>query len=203
MLTAIIGCTPSAQNEKLPILGEKEIVNISKDGGSEKDTLYHHIPAFNYLDQDSNWINNETLKDKVYLADFFFTRCPTICPTMAKHMLIVADHFRDESRFVILSHTIDPRHDTPTVLKEYARKLGAPDIWRFVNGPKSEVYHIAGAAGYFSFAGENPAAPGGIDHSGVFTLVDGQGRIRGVYNGIALDSVKVAIDDIRRLLDNG
>ncbi|MEN5234397.1 SCO family protein [Sphingobacterium faecium] len=201
LLMCLIGCRQSQGNKELPILGEKEIVTTSKNGVSHRDTIYHHIPQFRFVDQDSNWISNADLKGKIYLADFFFTRCPTICPIMSKNMLEVAKHFQHEPRFTILSHTIDPDHDTPSVLKTYAQKLGAPDLWKFVNGPKATVYDIAGAAGYFSFAVESPDAPGDFDHSGVFTLIDEKGHVRGVYSGIEMDSVKVAIQDIQRLLD--
>jgi len=201
LFMGVVGCTSSNQNRELPILGEQEIISTLKDGITQMDTLYHHIPEFRFVDQDSNWISNEDLTGKIYLADFFFTRCPTICPIMSKNMLEVAKHFQHEPRFAIISHTIDPDHDTPSVLKTYAQKLGAPDLWKFVNGPKSTVYDIAGAAGYFSFATESPESPGGFDHSGVFTLVDGKGHVRGVYSGIEMDSVKVAIQDIQLLLD--
>lgn len=201
LFMGVVGCTSANQNRELPILGEQEIISTSKDGITQMDTLYHHIPEFRFVDQDSNWISNEDLTGKIYLADFFFTRCPTICPIMSKNMLEVAKHFQHEPRFAIISHTIDPDHDTPSVLKTYAQKLGAPDLWKFVNGPKSTVYDIAGAAGYFSFATESPESPGGFDHSGVFTLVDGKGHVRGVYSGIEMDSVQVAIQDIQLLLD--
>lgn len=201
LFMGLVGCASSSHNKELPILGEKEIISTSKDGIAQSDTSYHRIPQFRFVDQDSNWISNEDLKGKIYLADFFFTRCPTICPIMSKHMLEVAKHFQHEPRFAILSHTIDPDHDTPSVLKTYAQKLGAPDLWKFVNGPKSTVYDIAGSAGYFSFATASPESPGGFDHSGVFTLIDEKGHVRGVYSGIEMDSVKVAIQDIQQLLD--
>lgn len=201
LFMGIVACASSRQNRELPFLGEREIISTSLDGIAQNDTLYHHIPEFRFVDQDSNLIDNEGLKGKIYLADFFFTRCPTICPIMSKHMLEIAKHFQHEPRFAILSHTIDPDHDTPAILKIYAQKLGAPDLWKFVNGPKSKVYTIAGDAGYFSFATESPQSPGGFDHSGVFTLVDGKGHVRGVYSGIEMDSVQVAIQDIQLLLD--
>jgi len=193
-------CGGQGADGNLPIVGEKEIVSIEKDGKTVTDTIYHKIPAFRFVDQDSVWISNDDVADKIYLADFFFTRCPTICPLLAKNMLTIAKEFENEERLVILSHTIDAKHDTPAVLKDYATKLGAPSNWHFLNGPQEAVYHIAGKEGYFSYAEENPDIPGGFDHSGAFTLVDTNGQVRGVYDGTREDESKKAIEDIRKLL---
>ncbi|TYR31700.1 SCO family protein [Sphingobacterium phlebotomi] len=196
----LYSCVGQGNDKDLPILGENEIVSVEKDGKTATDTIYHSIPAFRFVDQDSIWVSNDDLADKIYLADFFFTRCPTICPLLAKNMLIIAKEFADEKRFVILSHTIDEKHDTPAVLSDYAQKLGAPSNWRFLNGPQEAVYHIAGKDGYFSYAEETPDIPGGFDHSGAFTLVDTNGHVRGVYDGTREEEAKKAIEDIRKLL---
>lgn len=196
----LYSCGGQGADGNLPIMGEKEIVSIEKDGKTVTDTIYHKIPAFRFVDQDSVWISNDDVADKIYLADFFFTRCPTICPLLAKNMLTIAKEFENEERLVILSHTIDAKHDTPAVLKDYATKLGAPSNWHFLNGPQDAVYHIAGKEGYFSYAEENPDVPGGFDHSGAFTLVDTKGHVRGVYDGTSEDEAKKAIADIRKLL---
>ncbi|WP_256959262.1 SCO family protein [Sphingobacterium sp. JB170] len=196
----LASCGQQRDDKDLPIMGEKEIVSMVKDGKTVNDTIYHSIPEFRFVDQDSVWISNEDVADKIYLADFFFTRCPTICPLLAKNMLTIAKEFENEERLVILSHTIDAKHDTPAVLKDYATKLGAPSNWHFLNGPQDAVYHIAGKEGYFSYAEENPDIPGGFDHSGAFTLVDTNGHVRGVYDGTREDEAKKAIADIRKLL---
>ena len=196
----LASCDQQRDDKDLPIMGEKEIVSMVNDGKTVNDTIYHSIPEFRFVDQDSVWISNEDVADKIYLADFFFTRCPTICPLLAKNMLTIAKEFENEERLVILSHTIDAKHDTPAVLKDYATKLGAPSNWHFLNGPQEAVYHIAGKEGYFSYAEENPDIPGGFDHSGAFTLVDTNGHVRGVYDGTREDEAKKAIEDIRKLL---
>ncbi|MBL1410024.1 SCO family protein [Sphingobacterium faecale] len=196
----ICSCTEQHNDEDLPIIGEIEILTTVNNGKTIIDTVYHRIPAFRFVDQDSVWISNTDVADKIYLADFFFTRCPTICPLLAKNMLSIAKEFEQEQRFVILSHTIDEKHDTPIVLGEYAKKLGAPSNWRFLNGPQDAVYHIAGKEGYFSYAEENPNVPGGFDHSGAFTLVDSGGHVRGVYDGTNEEEAQKAILDIRKLL---
>ncbi|MFB2121617.1 SCO family protein [Parapedobacter sp. 2B3] len=196
----LASCGQQRDDKDLPIMGEKEIVSMVKDGKTVNDTIYHSIPEFRFVDQDSVWISNEDVADKIYLADFFFTRCPTICPLLAKNMLTIAKEFENEERLVILSHTIDAKYDTPAVLKDYATKLGAPSNWHFLNGPQEAVYHIAGKEGYFSYAEENPDIPGGFDHSGAFTLVDTNGHVRGVYDGTREDESEKAIEDIRKLL---
>ncbi|PPL01035.1 SCO family protein [Parapedobacter indicus] len=193
----------SGEQEKLPILGEKEYITTVREGVEHIDTVFHTVPQFRFLDQDSSWVTNETFEGKIYLADFFFTRCPTICPIMSKNLLAIARHFEGNERFAILSHTIDPKHDLPPVLKSYADKLGAPPLWHFVNGPKEEVYRLAGQEGYFSFAQEDADAPGGFNHSGAFTLVDEERRVRGVYDGTLTDSIPKVIADIEKLLDKG
>ena len=147
------------KKEKLPILGNKEIV----DG----KTIYHTIPDFTFIDQDSNIITNETFKDKIYVVDFFFISCPTICPKTAKQMLRIYERFKDDDRVVLLAHTVDPKRDTVAALRRYARNLGvSTDKWHFVTGDKYEIYDIADD--YFSIALEDPDAPGGFDHSGNF-----------------------------------
>jgi len=200
IVTAYVACS-GAKQDKLPILGEKEYITTVREGVSYTDTVYHTVPRFRFLDQDSSWVTPETFKGKVYLADFFFTRCPTICPIMASNLLTIAKHFEDNERFAILSHTIDPEYDLPPILKRYAGKLGAPPSWRFVNGPKEEVYRLAGQEGYFSFAQEDAEAPGGFSHSGAFTLVDEEGRVRGVYDGTLTDSIPKLVADIEKLLE--
>lgn len=198
-----IACTPSSPSGPLPILGERDIIEMNKDGVKVIDTIYHTIPDFTLVDQDSNTVSKSALKGKIYLADFFFTRCPTICPVTSRNLLQIAKHFVNEPRVVIVSHTVDPKYDRPYVLKRYAAKLGAPSNWLFLNGPKAAVYKLAGAGGYFSFAQEDPNAPGGFDHSGAFTLVDTTFRVRAVYDGTKTDSISKIIADIQLLLSKG
>jgi Uncharacterized protein SCO1/SenC/PrrC, involved in biogenesis of respiratory and photosynthetic systems len=198
-----IACMPSTPLNPLPILGERQIVERNMDDVKVIDTIYHTIPDFTLVDQDSNIVSKNTLKGKIYLADFFFTRCPTICPVTSRNLLQVAKHFVNEPRVVILSHTVDPTYDKPYVLKRYAAELGAPSNWLFLNGPKVSVYKLAGAGGYFSFAQEDPNAPGGFDHSGAFILVDTAFRVRAAYDGTKTDSIPKIIADIQHLLNKG
>lgn len=185
----------------LPIIGNKYVENIKIDGGIKADTVYHKIPDFEFVDQDSNWVNNETFSDKVYIADFFFTSCPTICPTMKAQMLRVYEEFLDNEEVAILSHSIDPEFDNVEVLHDFAEKLGVESHkWHFVTGDKDEIYTV-GMKGYLVTAGEDASAPGGYIHSGAFILVDKDRRIRGLYDGTVVADVNELMRDIKILLN--
>ena len=195
------GCSHQNTQEKLPILGRKEIVPNMDSGVLSYDTTYHHIAEFSFVNQDSIIITNDTFQDKIYVADFFFTTCPTICPIMKAQMLRVYEKFKYNDHVLILSHTIDPDYDTVALLHEFADRLGVTsDRWHFVTGLQEEIYDI-GQNSYMVSALEDQNEPGGYIHSGAFILVDKEGRIRGMYDGTKEDQVNRLIKDITRLLD--
>ncbi len=201
LLTIISACTPKTSNE-LPVMGRKKIVEKTEAGQTRYDTLDHTIAPFAFYNQDSTLINNNSVKGKIYVADFFFTSCPTICPKMKKQMLRVYEKYENVDDFTILSHTIDPEYDTVGLLKEYAEALGvsAPK-WNFLTGDKDEIYEL-GETSYMVVADEDSNAPGGYIHSGAFILVDTSGRVRGVYDGTLDDQVDILLMDIDRLLES-
>ena len=202
LVATLIGCQrPSDANKELPILGERELVSRTDASGQLLvDTVYPTIPPFRFMDQDSNWVTNETFKGKVYLADFFFTTCPTICPVMKKEMVRVAEHFKNEPQVAIISHTIDPDHDSIPVLKTYAEQLGAnPKQWHFVWGNRDLVYTLA-EKHYYSAVQEDKTQPGGFVHSGGFILVDKNRHVRGIYDGTSPTAVDSMMRDIQKLL---
>ncbi len=188
-------------NEKLPVLGPMKIENArTVNGKIVADTVYHTIRDFSFTDQDGNTVTQDTFRDKIYVADFFFTTCPTICPIMKTQMLRVYDIYKDNPEVKFLSHTIDPKHDSVAVLHEYAERLGVrSDVWHFVTGPQEEIYDI-GQNSYMVTAREDPNEPGGHLHSGAFLLIDKQRRIRGIYDGTKKEAVDKLIEDIRKLL---
>ncbi|MEM6644049.1 MAG: SCO family protein [Bacteroidota bacterium] len=191
-ITLIWSCSPPGKESELPILGHKIY--------EEHDTIYHTVDHFVLLDQDSTLVSNETLSNKVYVADFFFTSCPTICPKMKAEMLRVYNEFEDQPQLTILSHTIDPEYDTIPLLKDYAKRLGADSQrWKFLWGDQDDIYELAEKS-YMSIADEDGAAPGGFVHSGAFLLVDKERRIRGMYDGTDADQVDVLINDIKKLI---
>ncbi|MEQ9467780.1 MAG: SCO family protein [Ekhidna sp.] len=191
-LIILIACDQQSSSEKLPYLGNTIF--------EENDTIYHTIQNFQLVDQDSSIVTNETFAGQVYVADFFFTSCPTICPKMKAQMLRVYNKFKDNPEVAILSHTIDPTYDTVALLKDYSERLGvSSDKWKFVTGDQDYIYDLAEKS-YMSIADEDEDAPGGYIHSGAFLLVDKERRIRGVYDGTVPEQVDVMMNDIERLL---
>lgn len=194
-------CNSSGSNQNtLPIYGEREAVERVVDGETIVDTIYHSIPDFAFVNQDSQRVTQETVAGKVYVSDFFFTSCPTICPKMKSQMLRVYEAFKANPDVVILSHSIDPAHDTVAVLKDYAERLGIETTkWHLLTGDKDSIYAIAGQ--YLAAAQEDADAEGGFSHSGDFYLIDQQRRIRGHYNGTLEEDVDRLIRDIPLLLN--
>jgi protein SCO1/2 len=182
-------CT--VDQEKLPIFGERRVEGT--------DTLYHTIAPFRFVDQDSAIITNQSFEGKIYIADFFFTTCRTICPIMKTQMLRVYEATREMPDVLILSHTIDPEYDTVALLRDFARRLGVEsNRWHFVTGVKDSIYKIAQTS-YFATALEDKTEPDGFIHSGAFLLIDKEKRIRGKYDGTREDDVDRLITDVKKL----
>lgn len=136
------------------------------------------VPEFEFINQKGDTITNSDFEGKVYVAEFFFTTCPTICPIMTKNLVAVQEVFQDRSDFGVASFSIDPKHDTSEVLAEYAElhDINHPN-WHLLTGKGSAVYELANA-GFNIYAGENAEAEGGFAHSGFFALIDKEGFIR-------------------------
>ena len=204
LLATAAGCKTDSNtsSQPLPILGERHVEEKSVNGATVMDTVYHRIADFSFVNQLGDTITNASVAGKVYVADFFFTTCPTICPIMKKEMLRVYEKYQGHDDFKILSHSIDPVHDTPEVLKDYAEKLGIEDArtWNFLTGDQQKIYEI-GQTSYLTTAMADQSEPGGFLHSGAFLLVDQQGRIRGVYDGTKSDQVDRLIRDIPKLIN--
>jgi protein SCO1/2 len=186
----VLGCQ---QEKKLPFLGPKEV-------REQGDTLYHKIPDFKFLNQDSLWVSQKNMAGKIYVADFFFTTCPTICPKMKTQLLRIYDKFAEDDRVRILSHTIDPEYDGVRVLKDYAKKLNITSPrWNLVTGKKSDIYRL-GEKSYMVTAQEDANEEGGFVHSGAFILVDKNRHVRGIYDGTKEEDVNHLIEDMTLLL---
>ncbi|MCS6981577.1 MAG: SCO family protein [Flavobacteriales bacterium] len=156
---------------------------------------------FTLLNQDSIPVTRGLFDGKVWVVDFFFTSCPTICPRMSAQMARLRDTFAREPNFLLLSHTIDPDHDSPSVLRSYVDHLGGDGQgkWHLVTGPRDTIYALADI--YALRVARDAGAPGGIVHSGSLVLMDPQGRIRGYYDGTQEEDTDRLIKDIRRLLN--
>lgn len=190
----------SSDKNKLPILGRKEIKNVTFQGKVKADTIYHTIPGFSFVNQYGDTVTEKMVEDKIYVADFFFTTCPTICPIMKTQMLRVYEKYKENPDIMILSHSIDPVYDSVAVLNDFAARLGVTgDMWYFLTGDKDEIYDI-GQNSYMVTAREDPSEPGGYLHSGAFLLVDKQRRIRGIYDGTKEEEVDELMKDMDTLL---
>lgn len=189
----------SSNTDKLPILGSREPVTTEVNGETVIDTIYHSIPDFEFLNQDSLPITGKTFENSIYVADFFFTSCPSICPIMHRNLLEVYRKYKDNPEVMLLSHSIDTKYDTPSVLKSYAEKLGVSgNQWQFASGTRETIYGISPE--YMVFTEENDQVAGGFEHQGWFILVDKDKHIRGAYNGTDEKEVAKLMKDMDILL---
>jgi protein SCO1/2 len=169
------------------------------------------VPKFELTDQNEIKVSNKTYLGKVYVVEFFFTTCPSICPVMNRNMIDIQNKFFGNPNFGIASISIDPEHDTSKVLKEHAKILGVKSSnWHLLTGDKDYIFNIANK-GFNLFAGENKNVNGGFEHSGLFALIDKKGNIRCrkddfgnpilYYDGLDKKGVKAITEDIKKLLD--
>ena len=136
------------------------------------------VPPFAFINQDSLLISNEDYLGKVYVVEFFFTTCPTICPIMNKNLVQLQDELKEFENFGVASFTINPEHDTPEILKAYAEKYGITNMdWHLMTGELTDLYALANS-GFNIFAAQVPEAAGGFEHAGLFALIDKNGYIR-------------------------
>lgn len=189
----------------LEILGPREIQSKIVDGRQVNDTVYHTISGFSLLSQDSSQVSDSIFRGKIHIADFFFTTCGTICPKMSNEMMRVQHAFEKDSDVVIVSYTVDPTHDIPSILKEYADKHKAiKNKWFFLTGNKKTIYDL-GRNSYLLAVGDGDGGADDFLHSEMFVLVDKEGRIRGgkdkrgnmlTYDGTNILDVNRLIEDI-------
>jgi protein SCO1/2 len=169
------------------------------------------VPKFELTDQNEIKVSNKTYLGKVYVVEFFFTTCPSICPVMNRNMIDIQNKFFGNPNFGIASISIDPEHDTSKVLKEHAKIIGVKSSnWHLLTGDKDSIFNIANK-GFNLYVGENKNVNGGFEHSGLFALIDKKGNIRCrkdgfgnpilYYDGLDKKGVKAITEDIKKLLD--
>lgn len=192
------------------VKGER-LDSVSNNGTfNDKLLVIGPAPKFELMDQNKKKITNKDYSNKVYVLEFFFATCPSICPKMNKNLIEVQNQFFGNPNFGIVSITIDPEHDTPEVLKEHAELLGVKSSnWHFLTGDKKYIYDLANK-GFNLYAGENSKVNGGFEHSGFFALIDKKGNIRCrkdeygnpilYYEGIEKEGVQAIKEDIAILL---
>ncbi|MGZ3862868.1 MAG: SCO family protein [Bacteroidia bacterium] len=178
----------------LPVYGTKTVYpkNLT-------DTVYHTIADFSFTDQYKEPFTQRNTAGKIYIANFFFATCQSICPVMTTQLTRVQKEVLNDKDILILSHTVNPSHDTAEVLLQFANKYGAvKDKWFFLTGPKKAIYDLAKNS-YLVNAVEDDGTAEGFIHSETFLLIDKQKRIRGVYDGTDSLQVDKLMGDIKTL----
>jgi protein SCO1 len=179
----------------LPYLGNPR--GLTESG----DTIRHTIPSFNFTDQDGKNFGSDDLKGKIYIAEFFFTSCPTICPLLAGNLKKVNEAYQAAKDVHIVSITLDPETDSVKQLKEYADKNDiSSDKWHLLTGPKEAIYNLINEKGFLLLKPEPNADPYRFKHTEMLTLVDKEGHIRGQYDGTNDKEIEKLMDEIRVLL---
>lgn len=189
------------QTRVLPIVGERDVTYKTVDGKEVADTIYPKVPDFQYLNQDSVMITSKSMKGKIWVADFFFTSCPTICPPMTSQMKRLNIMTKDLSKYLqFMSFTIDPDTDTPSQFRTYIQEHGiTAQNWSFFTGDEDATYALAEEFFHVG-AQRNAEAAGGFEHNDTFVLVDRDGYVRGLYRGSETKEVNRLEKDIRKLL---
>ncbi|WCO00647.1 SCO family protein [Psychroserpens ponticola] len=201
-----MGCKESTTSNKtsrvaaLPFYKEATFTPHWLDATSEAADIIHRIPSFNLINQLGEEVTEKTFKDKIYIADFFFTTCPGICPKMTANMMVLQEEFINNNDILLLSHSVTPETDSVSILKHYAETKGIIDRkWHLVTGDRKQIYDL-GRQAYFAEEdlGVNKTEDDFL-HTENFVLIDKNRHIRGIYNGLNKTSVQQLIADVKTL----
>ncbi len=206
VLVAFFCCKETVKEEKTSRVGNLPYYNDPSFTpnwlvlGNDSVRGLHRIPRFTLINQLGDTISEKTFEDKIYIADFFFTSCPGICPKMTSNMLLVQNEFMEDDEVLLLSHSVTPEYDSVPILKHYGDAKGIiPNKWHLVTGNRKEIYGL-GRFGYF--VEEDLGIRKGEDdflHTENFILVDKDKHIRGIYNGLNKTAIRQLIADIKTL----
>jgi len=197
----IISIIYSILNKKqpLPIYQPAMVSNALVDSTIQHKSKYHKIADFNLLNQNGETVTQNTYADKIYVADFFFTTCQTICPIMTDHMYQIQNEIIDDDEVMLLSHTVTPRIDSVAQLKRYAEKKGVIDRkWNLVTGDKKHIYELARKS-YLAVKTQGLGDIYDMIHTENFMLIDKKRQIRGFYDGTKAEDIERLLDDIETL----
>ncbi len=185
--------------ESLPVF-QPDMVNAELvDTTVQHVRKYHTIGDFKLINQNGDTITQDFYDDKIYVADFFFTTCLTICPVMTDHMLKIQEELKDQPDVLLLSHTVFPKTDSVPVLKKYAEEKGVNDEkWNLVTGNKKHIYELARKS-YLASKTDGDGGPYDMIHTENFVLVDKENRIRGFYDGTDEEAIDDLLHDIKVL----
>lgn len=182
----------ASPSKVLPYYGMKEVT-------SSGDSLYHMVPPFSFINQEGRTVTQKDLDGSIYIADYFFCTCQSICPIMSNEMEFLANHFKSDSLIKFISHTVNPENDSVPVLADYAKAHHAnPAQWFLVTGDKKELYDLA-RTGYMISADSGDGGPNDFIHSQNFALVDKEKHIRGFYDGTNHQDMLKLIEDVEIL----
>lgn len=188
--------------KNLPIITPRDVNPELVDSTVQHIGYNHKIAPFKFINQNGKVITNKDYEGKIYVADFFFTTCQTICPKMTTNMTWLQEQIKDNPKVKLLSHTVFPDEDTVEVLKRYAKERGVIDEkWNLVTGDQREIYKIARQS-YLVVKTGKPEELYDMVHTENFVLVDQKGRIRGFYDGTLLDEKKEGVKNVNQLLED-
>ena len=188
--------------EVLPIFQPAQVNEELVDSTIQHVRKYHTIADFSLINQNGKTVTQETYKNKIYIADFFFTTCQTICPIMTDHMVILQNQLKLDSEVMLLSHSVTPKIDSVAQLKKYAIEKGVLDAkWNLVTGDKKEIYQLARKS-YLAVKSNGDGGEYDMIHTENFMLVDQKKRIRGYYDGTNLEDIELLLRDIELLKES-
>lgn len=206
LILFFLGCKKDKNEEQtsrvaaLPFFNEASFTPKWISPKSDELTSFHKIPDFELINQNGEKVTQKTFENKIYVADFFFTTCPGICPMMTANMSKIQEEFKNDIDVLLLSHSVTPKKDSISKLKQYALDKKINDAkWHLVTGDRKQIYNL-GRQSYF--VEENLGEPLGIDdflHTENFVLIDKNKHIRGIYNGLNRASIAQLIIDIKEL----
>jgi len=185
--------------EKLTIYQPDMVNSELVDTTMQYVRKYHRIKDFKLVNQNGDTITNADYKDKIYIADFFFTTCMTICPIMTDHMVKIQERIKDDPEVLLLSHTVMPRIDTVAQLKRYAEEKGVIDSkWNLVTGDKKQIYDLARKS-YLAAKSEGDGGKYDMVHTENFVLIDKNRQVRGFYDGTNPEAIEELMEDLKIL----
>ncbi|WP_299252573.1 SCO family protein [uncultured Lacinutrix sp.] len=200
----IVSCNNKAEKTSrvasLPFYEDATFTPHWLDAGSNEVKEFHKIPDYSLTNQEGETVTSQTFKDKIYVADFFFTTCPGICPKMTANMSVLQEEFKDDDEILLLSHSVTPKIDSVATLKDYAiAKNVNSSKWHLVTGERKTIYDLGRQAYFVEEDLGEPKTEDDFLHTENFVLIDKNKHIRGIYNGLNKTSVQQLITDIKTL----
>ena len=184
------------KQQRLQVFQPADVNPQLVDADMQRTAKAHRIADFKLIDQTGDTVTNADFENKIYVADFFFTSCPNICPKMTKNMGELADFYKEDNDIMFLSHSVTPVKDSVPVLAEYGSEHGAdPAQWKLTTGPKKHIYELARRS-YFAVTTEGDGGENDFIHTENFILVDKERKIRGFYDGTSPEEMEKLKDDI-------